>query len=68
MLGTNCTTVSRIPSAHNWKEWQLCYPCARKLHPEYYAGKKEHGTGGTYLKAESYSDFTIVLSNTTPNN
>ena len=27
----------------NWTKWQLCHSCARKLHPEFYKNKKNHG-------------------------
>ena len=43
-LGTGCTHRSRSTQKRdNWELWQLCYRCARKLHPEYYKNKKDHG-------------------------
>lgn len=42
--GTGCKHRSRsTQKRENWEIWQLCYRCARKLHPEYYANKKDHG-------------------------
>ena len=44
--GTGCTNRSRSTQNQlNWEKWQLCYSCARKLHPEYYANKPNHGVG-----------------------
>jgi len=48
-----CGFTSRNPNAVNWKLWQLCYPCALELHPEYYKGKPKHGTGGAW-ESKSY--------------
>ena len=42
--GTGCTHRSRSTQGRdNWQLWQLCYSCARKLHPQHYKGKKNHG-------------------------
>jgi len=42
--GTGCTHRSRsTQKRENWEKWQLCYTCARKLHPEFYENKKNHG-------------------------
>ena len=42
--GTGCYHRSRsTQKRENWENWQLCYNCARKLHPKYYANKKDHG-------------------------
>jgi len=42
--GTKCNYMSRSPqNRDNWNLWQLCYYCARKLHPEYYRYIKHHG-------------------------
>jgi len=42
--GTGCTHRSRCTQKReNWEKWQLCYSCARTLHPEYYKNKKNHG-------------------------
>ena len=42
--GTGCYHRSRSTQKRdNWELWQLCYNCARKLHPEYYEDKKHHG-------------------------
>jgi len=43
-LGTGCRHRSRsTQKRENWENWQLCYPCAKKLHPEFYKNKKHHG-------------------------
>ena len=42
--GTGCYHRSRSTQKRvNWENWQLCHSCARKLHPEYYIDKKNHG-------------------------
>ena len=42
--GTGCYHRSRsTQKRENWQNWQLCYKCARKLHPEYYKDKNNHG-------------------------
>jgi len=42
--GTGCSHRSRSTQKRdNWENWQLCYECARKLHPKYYKDKKNHG-------------------------
>ena len=42
--GTGCSHRSRSTQKRdNWELWQLCYECARKLHPNYYKDKKNHG-------------------------
>ncbi|MCH7611851.1 MAG: hypothetical protein IIB45_00650 [Candidatus Marinimicrobia bacterium] len=39
--GTGCSHRSRCTQKReNWENWQLCYSCARKLHPEFYKDKK----------------------------
>ena len=47
-FGTGCmhSTLS-TQKQENWDNWQLCYKCARKLHPEYYVGKNSHGVRST---------------------
>jgi hypothetical protein len=40
-----CKKVYVNPQADNWSNWQLCYKCARVLHPEIYSTKLHHGTG-----------------------
>ena len=43
-FGTDCKHRSRNRQMReNWENWQLCYKCARILHPEFYEGKKNHG-------------------------
>jgi len=43
-FGTGCLHRSRNTQMRdNWEKWQLCYRCARKLHPEFYKGEKNHG-------------------------
>jgi len=42
--GTGCYHRSRSTQMRdNWENWQLCYKCARLLHPKYYKDKKDHG-------------------------
>jgi len=42
--GTGCFHRSRSTQKRvNWEKWQLCHKCARILHPEFYADKKNHG-------------------------
>lgn len=42
--GTGCRHRSRnTQKRENWENWQLCYKCARILHPDFYKGKKNHG-------------------------
>ena len=42
--GTGCHHRSRSTQKRdNWENWQLCYNCAKKLHPEFYKDKKDHG-------------------------
>lgn len=42
--GTECKHMTRSPqNRENWEMWQLCYNCARKLHPDYYKDKPHHG-------------------------
>ncbi len=42
--GTGCYKRSRSTQKRdNWQNWQLCYFCALKLHPQYYIDKKKHG-------------------------
>lgn len=48
----SCGMVSRVPNAENWKEFTECYACAHKNHPEFYIGKRHHGTGGTYMDSD----------------
>ena len=43
-FGTGCYHRSRSTQMRdNWEKWQLCYKCARILHPKYYEGKNDHG-------------------------
>ena len=53
--GTGCQHRSRSTQRReNWEKWQLCYKCAKVLHPEYYKDKKDHGvrtvSGNQYSK------------------
>lgn len=42
--GTGCMYRSRnTQKRDNWEKWQLCYKCARILHPEFYEKKHNHG-------------------------
>ena len=41
--GTGCFIRTRnSQNTVNWENWQLCYSCARKLHPEYYTTSGWH--------------------------
>ncbi len=43
-FGTGCYHRSRSTQKRtNWEQWQLCYRCARILHPEFYKDIKNHG-------------------------
>ena len=43
-FGTGCKHHSRCTQKRvNWEKWQLCMRCARRLHPEFYKNKKNHG-------------------------
>ena len=43
-FGTGCYKRSRSTQMRdNWQNWQLCMKCARRLHPQYYKDKKNHG-------------------------
>ena len=43
-FGTGCYHRSRSTQKRdNWEKWQLCHTCARKLHANFYKGKKNHG-------------------------
>lgn len=53
--GTDCYHRSRYTQKRdNWENWQLCYKCARILHPEFYKNEKNHGvrtvTNGKFSK------------------
>ena len=59
--GTGCSHRSRsTQKRENWEKWQLCYACARKLHPEYYADKKNHGVRKVSGTQFSNTPFNIV--------
>lgn len=54
--GRNCSHRTRSPQkSDNWELWQLCYSCARKLHPEFYINKKNHG-----VKKEPKIQFSAI--------
>ena len=43
-FGTGCHHRSRSTQKRvNWEKWQLCYHCAKILHPEFYKSIKHHG-------------------------
>ena len=58
--GTGCMKTSSYPDAENWKMFQMCYGCAKKLHPEFYATKPDHGVGDNRLNARVYADMITV--------
>lgn len=43
----------------NWEKWQLCYSCARELHPEFYKNKKNHGVRKVLETKYSKTPFGI---------
>ena len=54
--GTGCYHRSRSTQRRdNWEKWQLCHECARKLHPDFYKDKKNHGVRKVI---ENYSNMT----------
>ena len=69
--GTECYHRSRSTQKRdNWEKWQLCYKCARYLHPEYYKGKKNHGVRKTSdITTKTKKPFAIIeeISNNTFN-
>jgi hypothetical protein len=59
--GTNCHHRSRSTQKRvNWENWQLCHKCARRLHPEYYKGKKDHGVRP--MPTEQYSKVPFSIA------
>ena len=58
--GTGCRHISRSTQRReNWENWQLCYECARILHPKYYKNKKNHGV--RKVKQTKYTDIPFVV-------
>ena len=58
--GTGCHHRSRSTQKRdNWENWQLCHECARKLHPDFYKGKKNHGV----RKVQGTTRFTEIPFN-----
>jgi len=58
--GTGCSHRSRSTQKRdNWENWQLCYECARKLHPKYYKDKKNHGVRKVSGTQYSNTPFNI---------
>ena len=59
--GTGCYHRSRCTQKRvNWEKWQLCHECARKLHPEFYKDKKNHGVRKVMDKKYTDIPFGIV--------
>ena len=59
--GTGCQHRSRSTQKRdNWELWQLCYRCARKLHPEYYKDKKDHGVRKMQDLNKKFTPFNLV--------
>ena len=48
----------------NWKEWQLCYRCAKKIHPKAYKDIPNHGTGCSRMVSppKPQSLYELVLA------
>ena len=60
-FGTGCYHRSRSTQRRdNWENWQLCYECARKLYPEFYKDKKNHGVRKVSGTQYSKTPFGIV--------
>ncbi len=64
--GTDCHHRSRsTQKRENWENWQLCFKCARKLHPEFYKDKKNHGVrkvSGTHFTDVPFSIEALPIS------
>jgi len=59
--GTGCHHLSRCTQKReNWEKWQLCYKCARILHPECYKNKKHHGVN-TMHGNKKYAKLPFVI-------
>ena len=59
--GTGCRHRSRsTQKRENWELWQLCHECARKLHPDHYKNKKNHGV--RKVKTGLYSNVPLNIS------
>ena len=59
--GTGCYHRSRSTQKRdNWEKFQLCFSCARKLHPEFYKGKKNHGVRTVKENEHIETPFCIV--------
>ena len=59
--GTGCYHRSRsTQKRENWENWQLCHECARKLHPDYYKDKKNHGV--RKVKGTRYSELPFSIA------
>jgi len=54
-----CHKGGKSRRARNWQDWQLCYPCAKILHPKEYANEHPHGTGGRGAEPATYNDFIV---------
>jgi len=60
--GTGCYHRSRNRQMReNWEKFQLCYKCARILHPAYYKDKKNHGVKTTPTLAKRYNTTPFVI-------
>lgn len=56
-----CHKGGKSRRARNWQDWQLCYPCAKILHPKEYEDEgpcNPQGTGGRRGGVAQYNDFT----------
>jgi len=59
--GTGCYHRSRSTQKRdNWEKFQLCFSCARKIHPEFYKGKKNHGVRTVRKSEYTETPFSIV--------
>lgn len=53
----------RSRKSKNWRSWQLCYECAKELHPKEYENEHPHGIGGRGCAAAKHEDFLVVNPN-----
>ena len=59
--GTDCYHRTRDPQkTDNWEKWQLCYKCARIIHPEFYKDEKKHGVKTATTGKFSEMPFGII--------
>lgn len=61
--GTGCYHRSRSTQMRdNWTKWQLCFGCARKLHPQFYKNTKNHGVRKARTMEQNYTDTPFSIA------